>query len=304
MIKILVAEDDSMTMIALEKVLKKWNYEVVAVKDGLSAFEALTSPDPPRVALLDWLMPGMEGVEICRELSGRPDLPLIYTILLTVKKDKADIVDALDHGAFDFLSKPVHVEELRSRIAVGVRLIRAEDKLRGFAMEMKRLAVTDGLTGAYNRRYFFDQAKKEFYRSKRYDTPLSLLLMDIDHFKQVNDANGHLAGDEVLKALSDLCGKTLRESDVLSRYGGEEFAILLPETKSHQAFTQAERLRGALADFRLPHEERVIKITVSFGTASLIETDNKIEDMINRADNALYKAKKEGRNRTVVGNRE
>ena len=175
-----------MTRLALSKNLEKWGYEVVAVENGTLALEVLLDDEPPRIAILDWLMPGREGVDICRELSRSDDGPLIYTILQTIKTDKADLVAALDQGAYDFLSKPVHVGELRSRIAVGARLVNAEDQIREYAKEMERLAVSDPLTGAANRRHFFNMAQRELKRARRYDKAVALIMMDIDNFKRIN----------------------------------------------------------------------------------------------------------------------
>lgn len=298
--KILVADDDAMTRLALTKNIEKWGYEVVAVEDGTLALDVLSGDDPPRIALLDWLMPGREGIDICRELNRFGNGPLIYTILLTIKKDKADIVEALDQGACDFLSKPVHMGELRSRIAVGERLIMAEDQIREYAKEMERLAISDPLTGAANRRHFFNMAQKELKRAKRYDKDVALIMMDIDYFKKINDTFGHQAGDEALKAFVACCRSLIRETDLLARFGGEEFCLLLPETDIHQAGQLAERLRCSLGDLRVCEGGREFGYTVSMGVTSAQKMEESIDAAIKRADNALYEAKAGGRNRYVV----
>ncbi len=299
--KVLIADDDSMTRIALRKNLQKWGYEVVQAKDGLEAWEALTEENPPRLAVLDWMMPEMEGIDICRRLQQNEDFPFIYTILLTIRKEKDDIVEALDSGAYDFLSKPVHAAELRSRIAVGVRLVAAEDKLREYAGEMERIAITDALTGAYNRRHFFHQGENEIRRAGRYNRPLSFLLLDIDHFKKVNDAYGHFAGDKALKTMTEKCWKAIRECDLFARYGGEEFSMILPETDEDGAFILAERLRKIIETTAITHEESRFNFTVSIGLASLIKDEKTVEAVMTRADGALYRAKENGRNRTEKG---
>ena len=300
--KILIAEDDAMTRLALTKNIEKWGYEIVAVGDGNLAMEALSGDDPPRIAILDWLMPGREGVDICRELARSKDAPLIYTILLTIKKDKADIVEALDQGACDFLSKPVHAGELRSRIAVGARLVRAEDQIREYAKEMERLAVSDPLTGAANRRYFFDMAQKELKRAYRYEKNVSLIMMDIDFFKKINDTYGHQSGDEALKSFVSCCKHLIRESDLIARFGGEEFCMLLPETGIQQAHLLAERLRGSIEDLRVCDAGCEFGFTVSIGVTEALRTDESIDAVIKRADDALYMAKEGGRNRCVMIN--
>ncbi len=149
--KVLIADDERITLIALKRHLEKWGYEVAKAGDGREAWDVIRGDDPPRVALLDWMMPGIEGVEICERIQKSEELPFIYAILLTTRRDKGDIIKALDSGAHDFLSKPVHTGELRSRIAVGVRLVEAKDEANEYAKKMERLAITDYLTGAYNR---------------------------------------------------------------------------------------------------------------------------------------------------------
>lgn len=298
--KILVADDDAMTRLALTKNIERWGYEALAVEDGTLALDVLSGDDPPRIALLDWLMPGREGIDICRELTRSGNAPLIYTILLTIKKDKTDIVEALDRGACDFLSKPVHMGELRSRIAVGERLIKAEDQIREYAKEMERLAISDPLTGAANRRHFFNMAQKELKRAKRYEKNVALIMMDIDFFKKINDTFGHQAGDEALKAFVDCCRSLIRESDLLARFGGEEFCLLLPETDIRQAGQLAERLRGSLGYLRVCESGREFGFTVSMGVTSARKMEESIDAAIKRADDALYEAKVSGRNRCVV----
>ncbi|MCP4687496.1 MAG: diguanylate cyclase [Desulfobacterales bacterium] len=299
--KVLIADDDSMTRIALRKNLEKWGYEVAPARDGLEAWEALSEENPPRLAVLDWMMPRMEGIDICRRLQQNDDFPFIYTILLTIRKEKDDIVEALDSGAYDFLSKPVHAAELRARIAVGVRLVAAEDKLREYAEKMERIAVTDALTGAFNRRYFFKQAENEIRRAKRYDRTLSFLLLDIDHFKKVNDTHGHFAGDEALKALTESCKSSIRDCDIFARHGGEEFSMILPETDEDGAFILAERLRKVIEKMTISHEGSRFNFTVSIGVASFKSGDKTVEAVMTRADDALYEAKRKGRNRIEAG---
>ncbi len=299
--KILIAEDDSMTRLALRKNLKRWGYDVLETKDGAEAWDMLSAEEPPRIAILDWMMPGMEGIDICRLLHESEKIPFVYTILLTTRADKEDIVAALDSGAYDFLSKPVHSAELRSRIAVGVRLVEADDKLREYAGEMERLATTDSLTGLYNRRYFFEAAGKGLERARQNKTQLSLLLMDIDHFKKINDTYGHFAGDEALKALTACCKAILRDSDLFSRFGGEEFAVLLPGTDKDRAFNLAGHLRRIIEELSIDFAAQSFNFTVSIGVASMEDSVESLEAILKRADDAMYQAKKNGRNQTVSG---
>jgi len=298
--QILVVDDDTMTRQALTKLIKKWEYDVVTAENGSEALEILTRKNPPRMAILDWMMPGMEGIEVCRKLSGRSGSPLVYTILLTIKKDKEDIITALDNGACDFLSKPVHAGELKSRISVGFRLVEAEDKLRRYAQKMKHLAVTDHLTGAFSRRFFMEQFEKEIDRVYRYNQSMSFIMMDIDRFKNLNDRFGHLGGDEVLKQLVTVCKNKLRKSDLFARVGGEEFSMVLPETDEESAYKVAEGLRLSISDLKIPYRDIEISFTVSLGVTSIQSKNDTIDSVIMRADSALYKAKNNGRNRTML----
>jgi diguanylate cyclase (GGDEF)-like protein len=296
--KVLVADDDKVTRVALERHLGKWGHQVVQAQDGLEAWKILNRRDPPKLAILDWMMPEIEGVEICQRLNLDAAAPFIYKILLTVKREKEDIVDALDGGAHDFLSKPVHTSELRSRVAVGVRLVEAEEKLQNYAKEMEKSAVTDYLTGGYNRRYFIRQTEEELKRFSRYGGSFSVLILDIDHFKKINDTYSHLAGDVALKKLTRAVENTLRENDLAARFGGEEFAVFLPETNRKGAFELAERLRNAVQNMSVTFENRTFGFTVSIGLATVKKKDVKIEQVLARADKALYTAKENGRNRT------
>ncbi len=298
--KVLIADDERIILVALRRHLEKWGYEVVQATDGREAWREIREADPPRIAILDWMMPGIEGIEICERILQNDRLPFIYSILLTTRRGKKDIIKALDSGAHDFLSKPVHTGELRSRIAVGVRLVEAKDEIGKYAKKMERLAVTDYLTGVYNRRYFMEMAARELERAKRYNTHFSILSLDIDHFKKINDAYSHLAGDEALKTLVRQIGGDLRKTDLLARLGGEEFSVLLPETDGQGAFQLAERLRRTVEAITVRFEGRSFGFTVSIGVTEALETDAIIDGAMMRADNALYSAKETGRNRTKM----
>ncbi len=298
--KVLIADDERITLIALKRHLEKWGYEVVKAGDGREAWNTICEDDPPRIALLDWMMPEMEGIEICERIQKSDKLPFIYTILLTTRRDKEDIVNALDSGAHDFLSKPVHTGELRARIAVGVRLVEAKNEVNEYAKKMERLAITDYLTGVYNLRYFMEMAVKELDRCKRYGGHFSLLSLDIDHFKRINDTYSHLAGDAALQTLTGKLQSILRKNDLLARLGGEEFSVLLPETGRKEAFELAERLRRKVEEISIDFEGRSFGFTVSIGVTEAIENDATIEQVQMRADNALYSAKENGRNCTKM----
>ncbi len=320
--RVLVADDRKTTRFVLNKNLIKLGYEVIEASNGEEAWNILNTDSPPRIAVLDWMMPGINGVEICKKLGERKDGPFIYTILLTSKTEKEDLVYALDNGAHNFQSKPITAEEIRSHVNVGRRLVEADDKLKEYAAEreryavereqyaaamkthaeeMERLATIDSLTGAFNRRYFMDHGERELRRALRYERSMSVMIMDIDHFKKVNDTYGHAAGDLTLKIMSDACLKALRESDLFGRLGGEEFGAILPENDVVPANLVAERIRQTLESLEVSFENNVIHFTVSIGVTMVYPGDKSIEIALNRADKALYEAKNNGRNLVVVG---
>lgn len=298
--KVLIADDSPTTRFALRKNLDDWGYEVVEASDGEEAWRALLSSDPPRIAILDWVMPGIEGVEICRRLTERLGDPLIYTILLTAKTEREELIFALENGAHNFQSKPIAPEELRSHVSVGKRLVEADDRLKEYSAEMERLATIDSLTDVLNRRRFFQLAQKELRRAVRYGRELSVLMVDIDYFKKINDTYGHAVGDEALRCVATACHQGLRENDLFGRLGGEEFAALLPETPIASAESVAERLRMAVEAAVVASSQGEVKMTASIGVAALLPGENNIEALLRRADDALYAAKDQGRNRVIA----
>lgn len=297
--KVLIADDSPTTRFTLRKNLTDWGYEVVEAVDGDEAWQFLLSTNPPRIAILDWVMPGIEGVEICRRLTERLGGPLIYTILLTAKTEREELIYALESGAHNFQSKPIAPEELRSHVAVGKRLVEADDKLKEYTAQMERLATIDSLTGVFNRGHFLYVAEKELRRAMRYGRELSVLMIDVDHFKRINDTHGHAVGDEALRAVTVACAQNLRENDLFGRLGGEEFAAVLPETSGGSALLVAERLRQAVAAAVAGSQQGEVHFTVSIGVTSLLPGETTIEALLRRSDDALYAAKGEGRNRVV-----
>lgn len=305
--RVLIAEDDRLSRRLLEATLKKWGFDVIATTDGREALEAVCQPDAPRLAVLDWMMPEMDGVEVCRRFRERPDAHMTYIILLTAKGGKEDIVAGLEGGADDYVSKPFDQGELQARINCGLRIIRLQESLSERVKELERLnqilkdlSSIDGLTGVPNRRRFDEELEKNWRRALRQAQPLSVIMLDIDKFKGYNDNYGHLAGDDCLKkvagALHD-CVK--RGGDMLARYGGEEFVALLGETDNDGALRLAEGLRQAVADLKLPHEfsETAPHVTISLGVATCVpDRDGSPADLLKKADQGLYFAKENGRN--------
>lgn len=299
--RLLLVDDDAVTLMMLNEVLTRWGYTVDTVNDGNEAWDSLNQPGHPHLLILDWMMPGLDGLEIVKRLRSRRDGHLYYIIILTSRDRTGDVATALDCGADDFIAKPYNPDELRARVNVGRRVTCLNEalainlhKLEDANNTISRLAATDELTGLYNRRYFNEQLQNSLSAARRHDHPLSLVLIDLDHFKQVNDSFGHGGGDQVLQKFSQLLQEMVRSEDTLARWGGEEFILLLPHTELEQATVLAERIRTALS--QLCCSEAPAVITASFGVASL-QPDEDGSSLIKRTDEALYRAKQHGRNR-------
>ena len=299
--KILIADDDAVTRLMLEKAIGKMGFEVVSAADGAQAWEIITSGKPPEIVVVDWLMPGMEGVEICRRLRSLESGTRKYTfaILLTAKSDKKDIIAGMEAGADDYISKPFDPQELEVRIRAGRRIVELQDQLRSANEKLLQLSRTDSLTGLLNRRAFYEVMDGEIARSERQNMPLSIVMLDLDHFKRINDSMGHLAGDAVLKEFSGRISTAVRHYDVLCRYGGEEFLVLLPGSEIASAVKTAERFREIIAGTPFEAINRKINVTSSLGVAQHREGENA-DVLVDRADSALYKAKQKGRNRVEI----
>lgn len=290
--KILIAEDDPISRRILEANLLEWGYEVMVASDGGEAWEIIQQPESPSLIISDWMMPRMDGLALCREIRNLEKSKYIYFIILTAKGEKRDIIEGLEAGADDFLTKPFNQEELKYRTRIGERIINLEGRI----ME---LANTDALTGLLNRRAFMERMEQEISRAQREKKSFSIVLADIDHFKNVNDTYGHQVGDLVLQRFTGRLKTSERPYDFLGRYGGEEFLVCLPGADGLQAASVAERMRGQIEDMEimLPDDSRSIRITASFGTSSYsIESGENVDLLIKRADDALYLAKNKGRN--------
>ena len=303
--KVLLVEDDPVQASATKEILKKVGYEILWAEDGINAIK-LVKTEKPDIVLLDVILPGMDGYEVCRWLKLEESTKGIPVIMLTVKKELADKISGLQIGADDYLPKPYNELELNARIYASLRTKALQDELRLKNKQLEELldkvnymAITDALTGLYNRRRFHDVLVSEFERAKRYSTPFSLVMLDIDHFKKINDSYGHDVGDTVLKEVSAILMKSIREIDTAARYGGEEFMVILPSTDKVKAHVVAERMRQTVENCEFTGVDR--KITVSIGIAGMPDSKVEREDRLIRcADFALYRAKQLGRNRTVT----
>lgn len=306
--RILLVEDSELQAMTAKKFLEREGHEVRLAKDGKAAISAVKS-HPIDIVLLDLVLPDMTGNHLCRWLKLGEDTKGIPIIMLTVKSDVNDKVAGLEAGADDYLPKPYNQIELNARIYACLRTKALQDDLRQKNAQLedllKKVAVlasTDHLTGLYNRRQFEKVIKKEYLRAVRYKEPLACFMLDIDHFKRINDTFGHKAGDGVLKEISQIITEGLREIDHIARWGGEEFIVALPKTDREGVLIPASRILKAVSEHQvvslLPNEERV---TVSIGIAAIPETSiTTFEQLIHAADEALYRAKKNGRNRFEI----
>jgi diguanylate cyclase (GGDEF)-like protein len=295
---ILVAEDSLVVRAVVRRHLEEQGYTVLEADDGVAALERCRC-EHPDVVLLDVEMPGLDGHQVLEALKADPDLSSIPVVFLTGRTSTEDVVAGLALGAHDYLKKPFEPAELIARVTSAVRLKALQDELRSRNLELEHISRTDALTGLSNRRHAEEQLHRHVSSARRYGMELSVIMLDIDHFKAINDTFGHAAGDAVLRGFATRLGLFLRAEDVGARWGGEEFLIVLPFTDLEGATAVAERLRAALADepFLIPNGE-AITVTLSGGCASCRDADS--ERLVREADAALYEAKYSGRNRIVV----
>jgi two-component system, cell cycle response regulator len=298
--RILIADDESVSRRMLQSLLAKWGYEVVSAEDGNAAWEHLKVPDAPRMALLDWMMPGLNGVDVCRELRRhRPPLH-VHTPAYS-QGAKEHVVEGLESGADDYLTKPFHPQELKARIRVGLRLLKLEDNLVDAREAMRFKATHDTLTGVWSRGAILETLDREINRSQREGISLGVLMADLDHFKSVNDTYGHLAGDSVLREVTRRMQSVVRPYDAVGRYGGEEFLILLPGCGSAETAVKADQLRKVVNAQAIETQSGLLNVTVSLGAVATGDWPDDAPNLIlQMADAALYHAKEEGRNRTAM----
>ena len=299
--RILIADDDAISRHMLQFFLVKWGYEVTAVADGLEALRILESREAPSLAVLDWMMPGMEGPEVCKRVRENPELPYMYILLLTARNQKADILRGLESGADDYLTKPFNAQELRARLHVGQRILNLQENLIIAKEELFFRATHDSLTGIANRGVAMDALLREQSRQVREEGSFGVILADIDHFKYINDKYGHLCGDAVLKEVASRMSNCARPYDTMGRYGGEEFLIVVPASGAQGPLELAERMRKALDSRPFTTTAGEVQVTASFGVAiSSKENPLDSQGLLHLADDALYRAKKYGRNRTEL----
>jgi len=293
--KILLVEDSPIERHKVGGYLTSWGLDFVAVGSGTEAIKLLDAPDPPTLALLDWMLPGLDGIDVCRHIRKHGNRgAYVYTVMLTAKNRKQDLLLAMEAGADDYLSKPVDPSELRARILAGKRILELQQSLR-FA------ATHDFLTNLLNRSEILAALDREYSRSGREGKSATIIMADIDHFKRINDSLGHAAGDEVLKEVALRLKSDLRPYDVVGRYGGEEFLIILPGCELNVGARRADEIRKLVAKAPILTPFGTASATVSMGvTATGPGRDHSVSDLLHEADVSMYAAKKNGRDRVEL----
>ena len=296
--KVLIVDDDTTYRRLLKTIIAGLKHEVIEAADGRIAWELLQKEQIPYV-ISDWMMPEIDGPSLIKYIREADFTNYTYIILLTAKQSKEDVVNGLDAGADDYLTKPFDLDELRARFAIGKRILDLETRLRKTMAQLQILATYDSLTGLLNRRALYEAINNECERARREDRPISLVMLDIDHFKDINDQYGHLTGDKALCLVSEVITRHKRSYDLIGRWGGEEFLLVLPGADISEAGRVAERLRAEISASPLVLSEiSEFQIQASFGVARVDVCDcSNFEKYVQYADRALYRAKNEGRNR-------
>jgi len=301
---ILVVDDVPVNIQLLSTYLSSEGYRVISAKDGQQALDEVYK-NTPDLVLLDVMMPKINGFEVCKRLKASEETKFIPVIMLTALNDLENKIKGMDSGADDFITKPFNRMELLARVRSLLRIKYLHDELQKKIVELQKakeelrqLAITDGLTGLYNYRYFKEQLSQEINRAVRHNLNVSLIMIDIDHFKNFNDKNGHPAGDQVLRQIGYLLKNNIRNIDMAARYGGEEFALILIETEKDSALIVAEKIRKLIETNKFLHEENqpLGKITISSGLSTFPEDGREFDALVQKADQRLYRAKQAGRN--------
>lgn len=303
--KVLIADDSLVSRHMLEATVKKWGYEPVVACDGHEAWEILQKADAPQLAILDWVMPVRTGPAVCRLVRQQQKAAYTYMLLLTSKNQREDLIEGMDAGADDYITKPFNHHELQVRLRAGRRIVELQGELLATQAALREQATHDSLTRVFNRSSIFEVLDRELRRAEREGLTVGLALLDIDFFKSVNDTFGHLAGDSVLQEAARRIKSAIRSYDSVGRYGGEEFLIVLPGCDEACTQSQADRIRRALSIDPMPVNVEIqpdtsIALSASFGcTTALSSHKLTAEQLIQTADECLYEAKRSGRNRVV-----
>ena len=297
-IKVLIAEDNAVSAKILQKNINDWGYEVVLAKNGKEAWSSLQN-EGIKLAILDWMMPEINGIQLCKKIRQNDhlgkDQEYTYIILLTAKDEQKDLIKGFSAGADDYIRKPFNHLELKARLKTGKRIIDLQKQLQ-------EQASRDSLTELWNRKRMFRILDKEINRANRDNLPVAIIMIDIDKFKSINDSHGHQVGDLVLKEVTHVLKKSVRNYDEICRYGGDELLIILPNCNVAKTESIAERLRQNMNKHRIDSDTVSLNVTLSFGGASTesYSSDITSEALIMAADKALLEAKNKGRNRVVL----
>ena len=295
--EVLIADDDPVSRRLLQVSLSNAGYQVVTTADGAEALRILNERDSPRLAVLDWMMPLVDGVEVCRVVRLSAREPYLYIILLTAKGHQTEIIEGLEAGADDYITKPFDLQELKARLRAGKRILELQQQLVSAREQLRIQATHDSLTGLFNRPAVLEALEREVIRSNREKHPMSVIMADLDHFKDINDTYGHQAGDAVLQEMAQRMLSSFRAYDFVGRYGGEEFLVVVPSAELAMAVELAERLRQHISAQPVNFGGTMIPVTVSLGVATTTADSNQPVQLLHQADEALYAAKRAGRNR-------
>lgn len=289
-LKVLIIEDHPDQRDLLAIVLQREGYQVITAANGVEALEQLER-DNFQIVLSDIMMPKMDGFELIKNIRSNPALKTIYVILITARIQEGDRVRGLDLGADDYITKPFSFSELLARVRVGTRVVK-------YQRHLEHQSQIDSLTGLYNRRALEEKFNDEFERAKRYNHPLSVLILDVDNFKTINDTYGHHGGDTALVRIAEILRGKTRQSDFSARFGGDEFILVLPETDHQSALQAATKIHDEIRMCRFGKPDQSFALTVSIGVSSTSEKPySDWRQMLDAADQALYLAKNRGKDR-------
>jgi diguanylate cyclase (GGDEF)-like protein len=294
--KVLIADDSATSRILLKSALQRWGYQVVVAENGAQALDILNGPESPSMAILDWVMPHLTGPEVCRKVRETHREPYTYILLLTSKNTKIETVEGLDAGADDYVVKPFDEHELQVRLRAGKRIVDLQADLLRAREELRERANKDLLTMLPNRSAIHSALEQEIARCHRDQRSVGVILLDIDHFKKINDTYGHFAGDAVLRETASRLRTGMRPYDQVGRYGGEEFLVVLPNCDLDKAYMQADRMRLRLQSSPMVVEGSDLRVSASFGVTVSDGSERSAEFFVRVADEALYQAKAGGRN--------
>jgi diguanylate cyclase (GGDEF)-like protein len=304
-VRVLIADDDPISRRVLAASLRKWGHEVVVTENGLEAWQALQEEGAPHLAILDWMMPGLDGVEICRRVRNEMTHSQVYIILLTALRQKENLIEGLEAGADDYLTKPFDRHELRVRVQAGARIVELQQRLRAQVRDLeeaiverqraeealRNLSLTDHMTGLYNHRGFFTLAEHQAKTARRSKQNALLIYADMDGLKQINDNLGHHVGSQAITALAEVLKQSFRDCDIVARLGGDEFAILAPNVPFEESDRILNRLRSNLDAFNANAD--TFQLSASIGVVQIDHSSNlTIDEQMTTADRAMYEDKR------------